>query len=69
MLVGNRRSVDRPRGRRRPSGAPGPAGRGIALLEDLVLTGVPEGEYQLVALPLRFVDLDASPVRAILIQS
>ena len=43
-------------------------GRGVALLEDLNLEGVPEGEYQLVALPLRFQDLDASPVRAILIQ-
>lgn len=42
--------------------------RGIALLEDLDLAGVPEGDYQLVALPLRFKDLDASPVRAILIE-
>jgi len=42
--------------------------RGVALLEDLDLEGVPEGEYQLVALPLRFQDLDASPVRAILIR-
>lgn len=41
--------------------------RGVALLEDLDLSGVPEGDYQLVALPLRFQDLDASPVRAILI--
>jgi arylformamidase len=41
---------------------------GVALLEDLDLEGVPEGAYQLVALPLRFQDLDASPVRAILIQ-
>jgi hypothetical protein len=43
-------------------------GSGVALLEDLDLAGVPEGEYQLVALPLRFQDLDASPVRAILIE-
>ena len=42
--------------------------RGVALLEDLDLSGVPEGTYQLVALPLRFKDLDASPVRAILIE-
>jgi arylformamidase len=42
--------------------------RGVALLEDLDLDGVPEGEYQLVALPLRFETLDASPVRAILIK-
>jgi arylformamidase len=43
-------------------------GNGVALLEDLDLEGVPDGEYQLVALPLRFQDLDASPVRAILIK-
>ena len=43
-------------------------GRGVALLEDLDLAGVPDGEYQLIALPLRFENLDASPVRAILIK-
>jgi len=42
--------------------------RGVALLEDLDLSGVPDGDYQLVALPLRFKELDASPVRAILIE-
>jgi arylformamidase len=42
-------------------------GSGVALLEDLDLEAVPEGTYQLVALPLRFAELDASPVRAILI--
>jgi arylformamidase len=42
-------------------------GSGVALLEDLDLQAVPEGTYQLVALPLRFTELDASPVRAILI--
>lgn len=42
-------------------------GNGVALLEDLDLEAVPEGTYQLVALPLRFEELDASPVRAILI--
>jgi arylformamidase len=41
---------------------------GIALLEHLALEGIDEGEYQLVALPLRFDDLDASPVRAVLIR-
>jgi arylformamidase len=41
---------------------------GVALLEHLALDAVEEGEYQLVALPLRFDDLDASPVRAILIR-
>jgi len=42
-------------------------GSGVAILEDLDLQAVPEGTYQLVALPLRFEELDASPVRAILI--
>jgi arylformamidase len=41
---------------------------GVALLENLALEAVEEGEYRLVALPLRFDDLDASPVRAILIR-
>ncbi len=43
--------------------------RGVALLEHLALDAVEEGEYQLVALPLRFDDLDASPVRAVLIRA
>jgi arylformamidase len=43
--------------------------RGVALLEGLNLDAVPEGKYELVALPLRFQDLDASPVRAILIKT
>ncbi len=43
--------------------------RGVALLEDLDLAVVPDGDYELVALPLRFRDLDASPVRAILIEA
>ena len=43
--------------------------RGIALLEHLALDAVEEGEYQLVALPLRLDDLDASPVRAVLIRA
>jgi arylformamidase len=38
----------------------------IAILEGLVLSGVPEGRYELIALPLRLVGFDASPVRAIL---
>lgn len=40
--------------------------RGISVLEGLVLDDVSEGEYQLIALPLRIKDADASPVRAIL---
>lgn len=38
----------------------------MAILEGLVLRGVPEGEYELIALPLPLVDFDASPVRAVL---
>jgi arylformamidase len=38
----------------------------IAILEGLVLAGVPEGLYELIALPLRLAGFDASPVRAIL---
>jgi arylformamidase len=38
----------------------------MAILEGLDLTGVPEGLYELVALPLKLKGFDASPVRAIL---
>ena len=38
----------------------------VALLENLDLTGVPEGDYELIALPLRILGSDSSPVRAIL---
>jgi arylformamidase len=38
----------------------------MAILEGLVLRDVPEGAYELIALPLRLVGFDASPVRAIL---
>lgn len=38
----------------------------MAILEGIVLDGVPEGDYELVALPLKFAGMDASPVRAIL---
>lgn len=38
----------------------------MAILEGLVLDGVPEGEYELIALPLRLAGFDASPVRAVL---
>ena len=41
-------------------------GRDMAILEGLVLKGVPEGLYELIALPLRLVGFDGSPVRAIL---
>lgn len=39
---------------------------GMAILEGLVLHGVPSGEYELIALPLRLLGVDASPVRAVL---
>jgi arylformamidase len=38
----------------------------LAILEGLVLDDVPEGIYELIALPIRLVGFDASPVRAIL---
>ncbi len=39
---------------------------GLRILEGLVLDHVAPGEYELIALPLRLVGLDASPVRAVL---
>ncbi len=39
---------------------------GLAILEGLVLDAVPPGDYELIALPLRLANLDASPVRAVL---
>ncbi|MBR9988309.1 MAG: cyclase family protein [Gemmatimonadetes bacterium] len=43
------------------------AGR-VAILENVVLTDVEPGEYTLIALPLRLVESDSSPVRAVLIE-
>ncbi|AOG21608.1 arylformamidase [Acidovorax sp. RAC01] len=40
--------------------------RGLRVLENLVLDHVPEGDYELIALPLRLSTADASPVRAVL---
>ncbi len=40
--------------------------RGLRVLENLVLDGVPEGDYELIALPLKLTTACASPVRAIL---
>ncbi|MBP7148550.1 MAG: cyclase family protein [Acidobacteria bacterium] len=40
--------------------------RDMAILEGLVLREVPEGLYELIALPLPLVGYDASPVRAVL---
>jgi arylformamidase len=39
---------------------------GMAILEGLVLDAVAPGDYELIALPLKFTTLDASPVRAVL---
>ena len=39
---------------------------GVPILENLDLTAVVEGLYELIALPLKLSDSDASPVRAIL---
>jgi len=39
---------------------------GMAILEGLVLHDVAEGDYELIALPLKLVGFDASPVRAVL---
>lgn len=38
----------------------------MRVLENLVLDAVPEGDYELIALPLKLADADASPVRAVL---
>jgi arylformamidase len=39
---------------------------GMAVLESLVLDAVTPGDYELIALPLKLMDLDAAPVRAVL---
>jgi arylformamidase len=38
----------------------------MAILEGLRLDDVPDGEYELIALPLKLIGFDASPVRAVL---
>jgi len=40
--------------------------RGLRVLENLLLDDVPEGDYELIALPLKLTAADASPVRAVL---
>ena len=40
--------------------------RGLRVLENLVLDAVPEGDYELIALPLQLTTACASPVRAVL---
>ena len=39
---------------------------GMAILEGVVLDGIPEGRYELIALPLPIAGVEATPVRAIL---
>lgn len=39
---------------------------GVMILENIVLQEVDEGEYELIALPLRIVEADGSPVRAVI---
>ncbi len=41
---------------------------GLLVLENLLLNDVPEGDYELIALPLKLMTADASPVRAVLRQ-
>lgn len=41
---------------------------GVAVLENLVLSNVAPGVYTLIALPLKLVEADSSPVRAVLVQ-
>ncbi len=40
--------------------------RDMRVLENLCLDAVPEGDYELIALPLKLMTADASPVRAVL---
>ena len=40
--------------------------RGLRVLENLLLDDVPEDDYELIALPLKLMTADASPVRAVL---
>ena len=40
--------------------------RDLRVLENLLLDAVPEGDYELIALPLKLSTADASPVRAVL---
>ena len=42
---------------------------GMAIVENVVLDGVPEGEYLLFAFPMKLGGADGAPVRAVLLQS
>lgn len=39
---------------------------GVIVMENLCLRGVPDGEYELIALPLKIAGNDAAPARAVL---
>lgn len=39
---------------------------GVSILENIVLSGVAEGDYELIALPLAIQGADGSPVRAVI---
>lgn len=39
---------------------------GVAIVENVILDSIPDGDYWLSALPLRIADCDGAPVRAIL---
>ena len=41
--------------------------KGAVILEELLLDDVPAGSYELIALPLKLVGMDATPVRAVLL--
>lgn len=41
---------------------------GVAILENLALSAVPAGRYTLIALPLKLMEADGSPVRAVLVE-
>ena len=43
-------------------------GAGIAIVENLMLHDITPGEYEMIALPLRLAEADASPVRAVLVE-
>jgi arylformamidase len=38
----------------------------MAILEGVVLDGITEGRYELIALPLPILGIEATPVRAVL---
>ena len=42
---------------------------GASIVENLDLRGVPDGRYDLIALPMRIDGLDAAPVRAVLVEA